>query len=92
MSQRARGGLGAVCFGLLIMGFGLIWAADLFGVATEHARLTRDNRFNRAFLWPKQAPQMSRMVRSARLTGAATMLFGAATVVAGVVNFFAGRD
>jgi len=77
------------------MGFGLIWAADLFGVATEHARLTRDNRFNRfnrAFLWPKQAPQMSRMVRSARLTGAATMLFGAATVVAGVVNFFAGRD
>jgi len=92
MSKHVRAGLAGVCFGLLFMGFGLIWVADLFGVGSEHARQVRENRINRRFLWPDEAPPISRVMRWGRLTGAAFMLAGAAMVAAGVISLAVGSD
>ncbi len=42
-------GLALIGFGLLIGFFGLIWVANLFGVADEHARQIAQSRLNRWF-------------------------------------------
>lgn len=56
MPGHVQRGLALVGFGLLVGFVGLIWVANLFGVADEHARRIAESRLNRRLWGIDQTP------------------------------------
>jgi hypothetical protein len=92
MPPHIQNGLVTIGIGLLIGFFGLLWVANLFGVADEHAKLTSENRVNRWLAGEKRSPAEIRNttrfkwgMRLGRfLAGGGFMLVGLVIVVEGV--------
>ena len=89
MPPHVRNGLVLVGMGLLFMWLGLIWAANLFGVAAEHSRQILAGNAGRRWFQTRSMP-FEHVFRSARLTGAGIMVFSLLWVVAGIVEFAGG--
>jgi hypothetical protein len=92
MPPHIQNGLVTIGVGLLIGFFGLIWVANLFGVADEHARRISESRWN---LWvtgekrsPAEVRTTPRFKRAAKVgrygAGGGFMLFGLILLVAGI--------
>ena len=56
MPPDVQKGLSLIGVGLLIGFMGLVWVANLFGVADEHARLISENRNNRRMSGDEGSP------------------------------------
>ncbi len=56
MPLQVQKGLATIGIGLLIGFFGLIWVANLFGVADEHARMISESRMNRWMTGETRSP------------------------------------
>ncbi|GIE77393.1 hypothetical protein Aph02nite_33430 [Actinoplanes philippinensis] len=93
MPIQVRNGLVTIGAGLLLGFFGLIYVADLFGVAGEHARLISENRRGRRLTGERRSPaevrdspDFKRAFGIGRfVAGGGFMLAGLALVVAGIV-------
>jgi hypothetical protein len=100
MPLHIRQGLGLIALGALVAFFGLIWVANLFGVADEQVRRIAANPYNRRIARllgkedrlqrdPTNFPgmQLGRFV-----SGYGFMLFGLVFAIAGTVTLASGQD
>lgn len=84
MPRYVQQGLGLVGFGLLLTFVGLVWAANLFGVADEHARRIARSSFRREL--PVEEATRDRAILLGRyVAGVGFMLFGLVFIVSGVL-------
>lgn len=86
-------------FGLLLGFVGLIWVANLFGVAEEHARqIMRNPRNQGRARWSGREYNMDEPlddpgIKLGRyLAGGGFMLFGLGFVLSGIIYLFTGSD
>jgi hypothetical protein len=90
MPPHTRNGLVLIGIGLLFMWLGLVWAANLFGVAAEHARqILASNKSRWRFIEVRMS--FDRLVRNARIFGVVFMVFNLVWVVAGILEFTRGN-
>ncbi|MBQ0904315.1 hypothetical protein [Micromonospora sp. U21] len=89
MPLHIQRGLGLIGFGLLLGFVGLIWTANLFGVADEHARRIARSRMTR---WtgghevtPEEMKHEPGFLLGRYIAGIGFMLFGLLVVGGGVV-------
>lgn len=97
MERNVSDGLVLVGFGLLVSFVGLVWVANLFGVADEHARritksswtrmIARRAREDQPTYDPKNYPGM-RLGRY--IAGFGTMLVGVLAIAGGVARVITG--
>ncbi len=85
--MEIRNGLALIGIGLLCMWLGLIYAANVFGVATEHARQIVASRWQ---LSRVRTTPFDQVVRIGRITGVAFMIFSLLWVVAGILEIARG--
>ena len=97
MEHHIGRSLAVIGFGLLWGFFGLIWVANLFGVAEEHARQILRRRVHQGRTpwyggeYNLTEPLENPGIKVGRyLAGGGFMLVGLAVVVAGVVSLFTG--
>lgn len=84
MPRYVQQGLGLVGFGLLLGFVGLVWTANLFGVADEHARRIA----RRSFPGEPPAEEATRdpaFLLGRYVAGGGFMLFGLVFIVSGVL-------
>jgi hypothetical protein len=99
MAVGMRRGLGLVGFGLLLAFVGLVWVANLFGVADEHARRIVTNPWNRRMArWSGRELDMSDPMNNPGmrlgryLFGIGFMVAGALIVSGGIVYLLIGPE
>lgn len=91
--MHVQRGLALIGFGLLIGFVGLIWVANLFGVADEHARQIAESRLKRRLWGIDQTPAEMKSDLGFKLgryvSGIGFMLVGLLAIGGGIVYLVA---